>query len=97
MADHQRPPVELAVLAAEEKGRQWAQWTSIHKHTDLMQARAWFTRGLAVLILAAVVMLASWLLFNNDPTALARNWFRFSVYGSWGGLPVVCCCAGGAM
>lgn len=53
------------VLAAEEKGRQWAYWTSIKKHTDLMQARAWFTRGLAALILATVVMLVS-LLFNND-------------------------------
>ena len=64
------------ILAAEEKGRQWAQWTSIHKHTDLMQARAWFTRGLAVLILAAVVMLASWLLFNNDPTPMKLTLFE---------------------
>lgn len=26
-----------------------------HKHTDLMQARAWFTRGLAALLLAGLL------------------------------------------
>ena len=61
---------DARLLAAEEKGRQLAQWTSRNKHTDLMQARAWFTRGLAVLIMATVVMLASWLLLDNDPTSV---------------------------
>lgn len=59
------------ILAEEERGRQWARWTSDRKHSDLMQARAWFTRGLASLILAAVVMLVSWWLENND---LAADW-----------------------
>ena len=59
------------ILAKEERGRRWATWTSEHKHSDLMQARAWFTRGLATLILAAVVMLVSWWLVNNE---LAAQW-----------------------
>jgi hypothetical protein len=40
-------------LAAEERGRKLARWTAQHKHSDLMQARAWFTRGLLALIIAA--------------------------------------------
>ena len=56
------------IVAEEEKSRQCAQWTSDHKHTDLMQARAWFTRGLAILILAAVLMLGSWLILHDAPT-----------------------------
>ena len=56
------------IVAEEEMGRQYAQWTSDHKHTDLMQARAWFTRGLATLILAAVLTLMSWLILQGAPT-----------------------------
>ena len=44
-----------SIIAAEEDGRRLASWTSQHKHTDLMQARAWFTRGLAALIVAGLV------------------------------------------
>ena len=55
------------IVAEEEKGRQYAQWTSDHKHTDLMQARAWFTRGLAALILAAILMLIAWLGLHDVP------------------------------
>ena len=48
---------ELAVRAplwygARRRG-QLAKWTSDKKHSDLMQARAWFSRGLAALIAAA--------------------------------------------
>ena len=63
-----RDPV-AKILAEEEKGRQWAKWTSEKKQTALMQARAWFTRGLVVLILAAVVMLVSWWFLHDVPTA----------------------------
>lgn len=46
----------VAVLIAEEEiGRRLARWTSDKKHSDLMQARAWFSRGLAALIIAALV------------------------------------------
>lgn len=41
-----------AVIAEEDVGRRLAKWTSERKHTDLMQARAWFSRGLAALVLA---------------------------------------------
>ncbi|MGK2886683.1 MAG: ATP-grasp domain-containing protein [Rhodococcus sp. (in: high G+C Gram-positive bacteria)] len=44
-----------AVIAEEELGRRLAKWTSDRKHTDLMQARAWFSRGLAALVVAALV------------------------------------------
>ena len=56
------------IVAEEEIGRQQAQWTSDHKHTDLMQARAWFTRGLTALILAAILMLAPLLILREVPT-----------------------------
>lgn len=42
-------------IEAEERGRQLARWTANHKLTDLMQARAWFSRGLAVLLLAGLI------------------------------------------
>jgi hypothetical protein len=46
---------DAAVLASEYQGLQLARWTSNHKHTDLMTARAWFSRGLAALLVAAVL------------------------------------------
>lgn len=49
----QRDPNAI-LLAAEERGRRLARWSANHKHTDLMQARAWFTRGLAALLLAGL-------------------------------------------
>lgn len=49
-----RTRVALAV-EAEERGRQLARWTANHKLTDLMQARAWFSRGLAALLLAGLI------------------------------------------
>ena len=43
------------LIDLEEQGHQLASWTSQHKHSDLMQARAWFSRGLAALIAAALI------------------------------------------
>jgi glutathione synthase/RimK-type ligase-like ATP-grasp enzyme len=45
----------VVLLAVEEEGRRLARWTAGHKLTDLMQARAWFSRGLAGLLLAGIV------------------------------------------
>lgn len=42
-------------IAAEERGRRLARWTSDGKHTNLMQARAWFSRGFAALVVAALI------------------------------------------
>jgi hypothetical protein len=47
--------VSTLLLTAEVRGRRLASWSSRKKHNDLMQARAWFTRGLAALIIAGVV------------------------------------------
>jgi len=44
-----------AQLEVEQRGLELARWTSRNKHTDLMQARAWFSRGLVALILAAAL------------------------------------------
>jgi hypothetical protein len=44
-----------AVFVAEVRGQILANWTARQKLTDLMQARAWFTRGLALLIIASLV------------------------------------------
>lgn len=43
------------VIAEEERGRRLALWTSSNKHSDLMTARAWFSRGLAALIVASIL------------------------------------------
>ncbi|MCP4383097.1 MAG: hypothetical protein GY798_17020 [Hyphomicrobiales bacterium] len=48
------------VLVREERGRYLASWTSRHKHTALMQARAWFSRGLFALLVAGLVAGVSW-------------------------------------
>jgi hypothetical protein len=44
-----------ALLLVEEEGRFLARWTANHKHSALMQARAWFSRGLTLLIIAGIV------------------------------------------
>jgi len=43
------------LLAGEEEGRLLAGWTARNKMSDLMQARAWFSRGLAALLVAGAV------------------------------------------
>lgn len=48
------------IASEEDVGRKYAAWTSNKKHSDVMQARAWFTRGLIALILAAVLSLGTW-------------------------------------
>lgn len=58
-----------AVLAIEEQGRRFADWTAQHKMTDLMQARAWFSRGLATLLVAALFAGVS----RSLPSATART------------------------
>lgn len=50
----------VAIVEQEETGRRLAIWTSRKKHTDLMQARAWFSRGLFLLLVAAMVVAVSW-------------------------------------
>jgi hypothetical protein len=47
--------VAVALLAAEVQGRDLAAWTANKKLSDLLQARAWFSRGLAALLSASVV------------------------------------------
>ena len=42
------------IIEAEEKGRLLAKWTSEKKVSDLMQARAWFSRGLAFFVVAII-------------------------------------------
>jgi hypothetical protein len=47
--------VPKVILRSEVHGQQLARWTADHKHTDLMQARAWMTRGLAALLIAGLL------------------------------------------
>ena len=47
--DGRRDPNAI-LLTQQERGRSRARWSADHKHTDLMQARAWLTRGLAALV-----------------------------------------------
>ena len=60
-----RDPI-IAVIEQEEIGRQLAKWSSQQKHTDLMQARAWFTRGLVFLLAAGLFAAASWAVGATD-------------------------------
>jgi hypothetical protein len=46
--------VPALLLRAEARGHMLASWTAVHKHSDLMQARAWMTRGLLALLIAAL-------------------------------------------
>jgi len=57
-----------AAISAELSGSSLARWSSQNKHTDLMQARAWLTRGLLVLIVSALVAggVVAW---GSEPTA----------------------------
>jgi hypothetical protein len=50
-------PIRGLVLA-EERGRFLANWTSTNKLNDLLKARAWLTRGLVLLVVAATVTAA---------------------------------------
>lgn len=49
----------VVLLAGEEEGRRLAAWTARNKLSDLMQAKAWFSRGLAALLVAGAVAGAS--------------------------------------
>ena len=50
----------VPVIEEEEVGRRLARWSSQQKHTALMQARAWFTRGLTFLVAAVIAAAISW-------------------------------------
>lgn len=54
-----REPI-VSVIEQEDIGRRLARWSSGHKHTALMQARAWFSRGLVSLVAALIVGIVSW-------------------------------------
>ena len=55
VVDAGRRSPNAMLLIHEEQGRRLARWSADHKHTDLMQARAWFTRGLAALLVAGLI------------------------------------------
>ena len=59
----------VRVIEQEHIGRRLAAWSSQHKHTALMQARAWFTRGLVFLLAAGVVAAVFWAIDAKDATA----------------------------
>jgi len=78
-----------AVLLAEVRGRDLARWTSEHKHSDLMQARAWFTRGLALLLIAGLVAGIGRAATESTPastvtchTGFPRDWIRHCPWGT---------------
>ena len=54
------------VIEQEDIGRRLASWSSKKKHTALMQARAWFTRGLIFLVAAAIAAAVSWAINAAD-------------------------------
>ena len=58
----------VPVIEKEEVGRRLAKWSSVQKHTALMQARAWFTKGLTLLVAAVIVAAISWAFDAADST-----------------------------
>ena len=58
----------VPVIEKEEVGRRLAEWSSVQKHTALMQARAWFTKGLTLLVAAVIVAAISWAFDAADST-----------------------------
>lgn len=65
-----RDPI-IAVVKQEDRGRRLSSWGSEHKHTALMQARAWFTKGLVLLIAAGLIAAVSWGIDTAQPLAEA--------------------------
>ncbi len=52
--EHTEDPI--SALSAEDLGAQAAQWTADRKLDDLLQARAWLTRGFVALLIAALLI-----------------------------------------
>jgi hypothetical protein len=87
LIDVQEKDTASTLLAEEERGRFLASWTSRKKHSDLMQAKAWFTRGLAALVLAgalAAVMRAN---IQANPTPQPRVHSTELPAGPWRSSP----------
>jgi hypothetical protein len=55
LADAQPEDVPSLILQAQVRGQVLASWSARHKTSDLMQARSWFTRGVALLLLAGTI------------------------------------------
>ena len=60
-----RDPI-VTVIEQEHIGRRLAAWSSENKHTALMQARAWFSRGLVLLLAAGIAAATSWAINAAD-------------------------------
>ena len=56
----------VRAIEQEDVGRRLAEWSSRHKHSALMQARAWFTRGLVLLVATAITTAAVWAITTTD-------------------------------
>ena len=61
-------PLRAQVIALE-KASQLANWTADRKLDGLLQARAWLSRGLVLLVVAGLVGLVTPLLSASPPTA----------------------------
>ena len=48
------------LVAQEARATQMANWSALKKVNEVLQARAWFSRGVAALVVAAAVMAAAW-------------------------------------
>ena len=55
LADAKPGEAKARILRAQVRGEMLASWSARHKTSDLMQARAWFTRGVAVLLVAGIL------------------------------------------
>ncbi len=71
--------VTRAAVKAEFIGTALADWTRRNKHSDLMQARAWLTRGLLALIVSALVagVVVAWNSTLPAPSHTSLAAFKF--------------------
>ena len=80
-----RHPI-VRVIEQEDIGARLAAWRSQRKHTALMQARAWFTRGLVFLLAAGIVAAVFWAIDASDDARASQPTDEPAVYSSAQGL-----------
>jgi hypothetical protein len=68
------------LLAVHERGRALARWSANNKTSDLMQARAWLSRGVAALVIAGLTAAVSASIHKPDPSGAAPHAAASTVY-----------------
>ena len=60
------------LVLQEAEAAQTANWTARHKLNEVLQARAWFSRGFAALVLSGLVLVFVWSVGNSQTTTKTK-------------------------